>query len=264
MPNICDGLDLINKSYIARQTKGGIRYEYPFRVYPPPSGFIRGTFDQGFMDVIIGLLRRLISKAKTGGRVQMDAIELRAAIFSIRANIDFVRRRRRFNRRASPEAKAMFQLDNESFVQLKDKSNRVIHTLERHLKRANRTLIKDVTRDAYDLLMHAWRLHLRWMWLHIAYFKPMPPVIGPRRIRHQRDLDELTKMARSGIEGEGLESPDDQVLRKMMRLYVRSARRGREGKWTAAFLRDPQNRAYAPLILSVFVLRRLDLKEAPQ
>ncbi len=263
MSIIWQGLDLVIKSYVARQTKGGIRYEYPFQVYPPPVGFLRGAFDRELMDLIIVLWKQLKPKAKTGGRVQMDAIELRAAIFGIRANIDFVRKRRHFHRRLSLETKARFGIDDASFDQLKIRSQRVIHTLERHMKRANRTLLSAVPRDAYGLLVHAWRMHLRWMWLHIAYFKPLPPVIGPRRIRQQRDLDELMKMTRYGLEREGYQSPDDIELRRMMRLYVRSARRGREGGRTAGFLLEHKNNVTARWFLAKFVLRRLDLKESP-
>jgi hypothetical protein len=35
MSLIWPGLDLVNTSYISRQQKGGIRYEYLFRIYPP-------------------------------------------------------------------------------------------------------------------------------------------------------------------------------------------------------------------------------------
>ena len=261
---IAQGLEIIIESYVSREKKGGRRFEYPIRIYPPPSGFVRGTFDLGFMDQIIGLGRHLIPKAKTGARLQMDAIELRAAIFAIRVNIDFVRGRRHSFRRWSPELKTRFLLDDASFCQLKVKSKRVILTLERHLKRANRALLKEVPQDAFELLMIKWRLHLRWMWHHIAYFKPLPPVIGPRRVRQRRELDELMKIARIGIEGEDLESPDDKALRKMMRLYVSSARRFREREWTAQFLLDKKNSEVAPLILTAFVLERLDLKEMPK
>jgi hypothetical protein len=87
------------------------------------------------------LIRRLRDSLayKTGGRVQTDAIELRAAMFAIRANIDFVHKRRHFHRRLNLEVKARIGIDDESFDQLKIRSQRVTHTLERHMKRANRT-----------------------------------------------------------------------------------------------------------------------------
>ena len=108
---------------------------------PPPVGFPRGKFDRDLMDEIIGLWKRLKPKVKAGGRVQMDAIELRATIFSVRANLDYVRSRRYFYRCLRSEDKVVFRLDDESFDQLNIKSKRVIQTLERHVKRANRTLL---------------------------------------------------------------------------------------------------------------------------
>ena len=144
---IWPGLDLLFKSYAARQHKGGIRYEYPFWIDPPPRGFDCGTFDQEMMDEILGLWKRLRPKAKAGGRVQMDTIELRATIFAIRANIDFVRKRRHDHRRLDPETRARFMIDDKSYDQLKIKSQRVICSLERHMKRANRVLLKSVIRE---------------------------------------------------------------------------------------------------------------------
>jgi hypothetical protein len=91
MSVIWPGLDLLIKLYVARQTKGGIRYEYPFRIYPPPSDFDRGTFSQEMMDKVSALWKRLRPKSKTGGRVQMDTVEIRPAIFAVRAYEDYLR-----------------------------------------------------------------------------------------------------------------------------------------------------------------------------
>jgi hypothetical protein len=260
---IWPGLDLLFKSYAARQHKGGIRYEYPFRVYPPPGGFDRGKFDQNVMDEILDLWKRLRPKAKAGGRVQMDPIELRAAIFAIRANIDFVRKRRHDLRRLDHATKAKFMIDDESFDQLKIRSQRVIGSLERHMKRANRVLLKLVTREQYTALMNAWKAHLRWMQLHIAYFRPLPKIIRGRRIRQQREIDELMEMAVRGLQKEGYVPPDLKELRRMVRLYVRSARRGREGDCTPRFLLDGSRGVSYCWYLAKFILRRLDLKELP-
>jgi hypothetical protein len=263
MSVISPGLDLLFQSYAARQHKGGIRYEYPFRIYPPPGGFYRGEFDQNLRDNILDLWKRLRPKMKAGGRVQMNTIELRATIFAIRANIDFARKSRHDLRRLDPETKARFLLDDESYDQLKIKSQRVICSLECHMKRANRLLLKSVTQEQYKVLMNAWTAHLRWMRLHIAYFKPLPKVIRGRRIRQQHDLDDLTQMALRGLQKEGYVPPDLKELRRMMRLYVRSARRGREGDWTPRFLLSGSRGVSYCWYLAKFILRRLELKELP-
>ncbi len=259
MSIIWQGLDRIIKSYVARATKGGIRYEYPFQIHPPPVGFSRGKFDRGFMDEIIGLWKRLKPKAKTGGRVQMDAVELRASIFSIRANLDYVRSRRHSYRRLKSEDKDVIRLDDDSFGQLKIRSQRVIHTLERHAKRANRTLLKSVPRDAYGLIMDAWRLHLRWMRLHIAYFKPL--TMKGLKGKQQKMLKELMEMAVVAIENDGFEQPDRSKLWQIMRLYASSARRSREGIHNIHYMVRNKHLAEPRVYLVDFILKRLKLKE---
>ena len=134
------GLDLIITLRKERNIKGGIRFEYPFRMYPPPAGFDRGAFDQEMMDEILALWERLHPKSQTGGRMQMKAVELRAAIFAIQANISYVRRRRNDCGTKSPAPKNEPLIDDQSFEQLKIESKRVIHSLERRMKRANNAL----------------------------------------------------------------------------------------------------------------------------
>jgi hypothetical protein len=255
------GLDRVIRSYNSRRRQGGSRNAYPFRIYPPPSGFDRGTFDREFMDMVVALGRRLYAKVKAGGRVQMDAIELRAGIFAIRANVDFYRQRRRYQRRLSPQEKIEVLLDDESFGRLKIRSQRVILTLERHMKRANRALAKSITPDRYAAIANAWKAHLLWMWLHIAYFKPMVRVIHGRRIQQQQTIDTLMKMAASGIRSEGYQPPDDKELRRIVRLYVRSARRGREGFYSAAYLLNHKQLFTMNRYIGQFVLDCLPLKE---
>jgi hypothetical protein len=43
------------------------------------------------MDQMVALWKRLHPRAKTGGRTQMNAIEARAAILSMRVNLDWWR-----------------------------------------------------------------------------------------------------------------------------------------------------------------------------
>jgi hypothetical protein len=256
MSIIWEGLDRIIKFYVARGTKGGIRFEYPFRIYPPPVGFSRGKFDQNFMDEIIGLRKRLKPKAKAGGRVQMDAVELRASIFSVRANLDYMRSLQYYNPRLKSEKEAALK-------QLNIKSQRVIHTLERHAKRANRSLLKSVPRDAYDLVMDAWRLHLRWMRLYIVYFKPlrMRGRIKGSKGKQQKMLEELMQMAKVAIENDGFEQPESSELWRIMRLYARSARRGREGIHGVHYMVRNKHFAEPRVYLVDFIHKRLTLKE---
>lgn len=264
MSIIWPGLDLIFKSYRTRVAKGKTPYAYPFQMYPPSGGFKRGTFSQFMMDKFVALCEQPRSKAKSGGRVEMDTIELRATIFAIRAYIDFVRGGRHLHRRSVSKLKALLLLDDQSFDKLKTKSKRVIHTLERHLKRANRALQKSDPPEAFALLMHDWKDHLIWMRLHIAYFKPPPLVVKGRKIQQQRILDELMKMAEHGIRNEDHQPPEAKELRRMMRLYVRSARRGREGDYDVPYTLRHKNYFKANRHVGMFVLDRLKVKELPK
>jgi hypothetical protein len=96
------------------------------------------------MAKIVALWKRLDSNAKSGGRVAMDTIELRATIFAIRANIDSVRYRKHLHHRSNRDMKTPLRIDDETLERLKISSKRVILTLERHLKRANRALQKSI------------------------------------------------------------------------------------------------------------------------
>ena len=263
MSVIWPGLDLLAKSYVAKRDTKHTLYESPFRIYPPPRGFDRGIFQPQIMNQIVDLRKRLRAKARVGGRVQMDAIEIRAAIYSVRVNLSYWRRERYVRRGWSYELKRRYELDAESLDLLKIRSQRVIRSLERYMKRANRSLLKSATRDGYAAIMFDWKGHLRWMHLHIAYFKPLPPVIRSRKLRHQKILESLMVLADRGLQNEGFEPPKWRELRKMMRLYVRSDRRCREG-FTTRFLMENFGRLYAASYLARFVLRRLTLKELPR
>jgi hypothetical protein len=201
---------------------------------------------------------------KTGGRVKMDTFELRGMIFAIRANTDWFRKRMHILRRNSPEAKTFFQLDDESFRQLNARSRRVILTLERHMKRANRALAKAVTPEEYALQMNAWKAHLRSMWLHIAYFKPMSPVVRGRKAEKQKALDELMQMAADGVRDEGFQPPEESELRRMMRLFAASTRRGRQGYYSVSYVLHHKGDLTTNRYLGSFVLDRLNRKELPK
>lgn len=97
-------------------------------------------------------------------------------------------------------------------------------------------LITEIGKEQYAALMIAWKAHLRWMRLHIAYFKPWGKPIPGQRKRQQQSLDELMEMATHGLRNAGYQPPEEKELRHIMRLYARCARRGRQGHWTIRFL----------------------------
>jgi hypothetical protein len=86
----------------------------------------------------------------------MNATQVRAAIFSIRVNLDMWRRQKHDRRRWDPAEKVRWGIDEHTLRELRAKSQRVIRTLERHLKRANRRLRAAVTHNEYEALLKAW------------------------------------------------------------------------------------------------------------
>lgn len=261
MSIIWPGLDFLTKSFIVRTSKGSSPHAYPFRMYQLPSAFNRGTFNNSLMARIVSLWKRLNPRAKSGGRVAMNSIELRATIFAVRVHVDFVRGQMHFPRKPSSESNAQLPVDKESFDRLRVRSKRVILTLERHLKRANRTFPKSIPRSLFAMEIRDWRSHLRWMRLHIAYFKPVRPMVFGQKTRQQKILDELMRMAEHGIRIEGYQSPGAEELRRMMRMYVSSARRGREGLFDIGYVLHQKPDFNAKLHLGNFVIKRLKLKE---
>lgn len=106
---------------------------------------------------------------------------------------------------------------------------RTIRSLERYLKRSNRLLLALMGNPEYDATLTMWQQHVRWMRLNLVYFKPLPPIIRPKQ-RQQKVLDLLTEMAIRGLKNEGYAPPEPRELRRVVRLYVRSSNRGREGR----------------------------------
>jgi hypothetical protein len=255
------GIDQISRSYQARLRDGISPFSYPFRIYPLPRDFDRGSFNQPFMDNILCLGERWITKTKTRKSVQMDTFQLRAAVFAIRAYIDFARLLRRQNRSSGLEVKARLHIDDKSFAQLKAKSQSVIHSLERHMKRANRALMTTVGKKQFTELTVAWKAHLRWMRLRVAYCKPWAKPDPNLRKQQQRNIDDLVQMAKRGLRNAGYQAPEENDLRHIIRLYARYARGGRQGHWTVRFMLANKASFTSTYYLAQFVIERSKLKE---
>jgi hypothetical protein len=99
-------------------------------------------------------------------------------------------------------------------------------------------------------------MHLRLVW-----FKPLRSIISSRRIRQQQDLDELMKMAERGLQNAGYQPPEAPELRRMMRLFARSARRFREGGYFVRTMLEKKTNFTNTWYLGQFVLDRLTLEE---
>lgn len=258
---IWPGIDFVAKSYSSHRDKKKSLYCYPFRLRPPAPGFDKGRFDPELMNMVMNLWKRLRKKANKGGRFQFNSIEIRIAIFAVRVNGDWMRRQKYDGRKLNQKAKKLLGIDAESLKKLKEGSARVIRTLERHMKRADYKLLSLIPRNQHNLLVRAWKAHLRWMRLCLAYFKPLLPILlVGRKTANQRVLDELEGIAASGIREAGYRVPEQPELRRLMRLYARSLRRGREGIGIRYILTHANGSGTKRLLYS-FVDRRIELKE---
>jgi hypothetical protein len=281
MSVIWPGLDLILKAHITRREKRRVLYAYPFDLYPLPRGYYIGTYNVALMNQIIALWNALRTKSTTGGRVQMNAIQVRAAIFAVRVNQGLWRRRNNDVRRRNADTKRMSTeinrmnveaghvnteikksrcVDEENLEPLRNKSQRVLRSLERHMKQANRHFLTLVPRDEYAALMDAWRKHLRWMRLRLVYFTPLRPATQGGKHLHQIILDKLGEMAEHGLRSKGYQPPDAKELRRIMRLYVQYARRGREYNYTLPTLMQREQSFIRTNHLAHFVLDRVVLE----
>ena len=254
---IAPGLEQLVGSYRVHEEKGTSPFAYPFRIYPPPRGFDRGTFDKDIMEKILSLAGTVKAIRNRGRGTEIDTLQLRATAFAIRTHIDFVRSVRRQQRGRASEVKVALHVDGKSVAQLKTKAKAVIHALERHQKRANRALIREVGKKQYIERMLAWKAHLRWMRLHIAYYKSWARPVHGRRKRQQRDLDELAEMAELAVRGEDHRAPGKKRLRNLMRLYARYSRSGRQGYWSVRSLLENKDTYRAQWMLAQFVIKRL-------
>ena len=260
MSVIWPGLHFLVLAFLRREKFGTCEFAYPFRVCPLPRGFDDGTYRPAMMDRIRALRIRMKPLATTGGRVEMTAIDIRAAIFAARINLQLLRRKVHDARRKDAKTKRTLGLDRAAIKKRKQQTGPVIKSLERDLKRATRSSLKITPRAEFAQMSKEWRSHLCWMKFHLAYFKLVRVVKG-RGIVHRMVIDQLTAIAEKAIRYEGFEIPDSRELRQVIRLYVRYSRRGRIGTFHFRYMLQNGQRRAAQEFLFEFVKKRIKLKE---
>jgi hypothetical protein len=236
MSVIWPGLEILIKSYVCHRDKKPVEYRYPFRLHPPDPAFNRGTYNGDLMERVLALYSHLHPKTEVGGRVRLDAVQVRAAIFAVRVTLAFARKKKHDWRRYTPRTKIVLGVDQKSLQTTQRRGGRAIASLERYMKRANRQLRSSTDDDAYRLLAAAWQQHLRWVRLHLVYFKPLPPIFRGKKGRYQDVIDELVEIALRGLRNKSVEPPELRELRRLMRMFAHSARRGREGYHSISYL----------------------------
>lgn len=132
---------------------------------------------------------------------------------------------------------------------------RVISSLERELKRARRTYAADMGEDAYKQMRAAWLEHLRWIRMHLVYFRRLRVNTQPRKV-HKMIVDYGYERARSGLFARDLQPPEDRDLRRLVRLALRYIRRGRIRLFMQNLL---NNETFAARFFADFIEDRRDL-----
>jgi hypothetical protein len=261
MSVIWPGLNFIVLALLTREKTGTCEFAYPFQVFPLPRGFDEGAYRSAMMDRIRALWIRMKPIATTGGRVEMNSIDIRAAIFAVRINLQLLRRKVHDARRKDAKTKRTLGLDSAAIKKRKQQTQPVIKSLERNLKCATRTSLKIVPPSEFAKMSKEWQSHLRWMKFHLAYFKPVPLVRG-RRFVHLRVIDRLIAIAEQAIGREGFEVPDPRELRDVVRLFVRYSRRGRIWKFHFRYILENSQQREAQEFLFEFVQKRIKLRKA--
>jgi len=262
MAIIWPGLDLIAKNYFMHVSTGESPNSYPFRTLPLPQGYDSGTWRQEFMDRIVALWKRLEPKKKLGGRVRLNFIELRVAALSARVTLKLKRMEAYGARKWSPESKRRRRLDRPAIVKFGVQTQRVIQSLERNMKKANRRFLSMYSQSEFRTLSKYWRSHLRWIRFHLTFFKSHRSLTGGYRKLYQLQIDTLVQIANEALLADGYELPDSRELRRAIRLFIQSSRRGRRGSYNHRFLLEHPSNPLGRSRLVDFIERRLELKEA--
>jgi hypothetical protein len=214
------------------------------------------------MDRIVALGNRLKPQAKTGGRVRMNFVELRVAALSARVTFKLKRMEAHDARKWDAATKRRHRLDREAIAQFEARTQRVIKSLEREMKRANRRFLSENSQSEFRTLSKNWLSHLRWIRFHLAFFKPLRSLTGGLRKFYQRHIDILVQIAKEALSANGYELPDSRELRRVIRLFSISSRRGRREIFNHRFLLDNPLDWIGRSRLVDFIERRLELKEA--
>lgn len=257
---IWPGLDLIVQNYLIRIRTGESPNSYPFRILPLPQGYDSGIWRQELMDRIVALWERLGPK-KAGGRVRMNFIELRAAVLSARITLKLRRVEAYGARQWNAATKRRFRLDRASIMKFEARTQRVIKSLERKMKQANRRFLSLNSQFDFRDQSKKWQAYVRWIRYRLAFFKSIRSLMGGQRKLYQLQIDILVQIATEALLAEGYEATAPRELRRVVRMYIHSSRRGRFGAFNHRFLIENPSDWIGRSRLADFIESRLQLKE---
>ena len=241
---IWPGITHIISSYATYKETGNSTYSYPFRVHPLSErarpGQDPGVFQSRLMQVILDLWVKLKKTELKRARLTLNFIDFSICLLSVRIGRDYKR------------------------LQWKKKPSRierrlaasVIMSLERHLKRARRAYAAEAGEQAYKEMRVQWVAHLRWVRMHLAYFRSIRVTKQPRKLQ-QAIVNECYERAWQGLVKRDYEPPPSKELRHLVRLALWNIRWGLSSITSIMSLLKSDE--FAELFLAEFVLDRLDL-----
>lgn len=236
----------LNRMVLAYMTfrETGSADGYPFQVHPlatiPRPGLSPGVFTAGFMEIITDLWAKLKGGRSKRIRLKLNFLQISACILAVRIGKDY--QRLRLKRTISAEEKSA--------------ARRVISSLERELKRARRAYSAEMGEDQYMQMRACWFQHLRWIRMHLVYFRRFRVKTQRRRIE-KMIIDYGFERARAGLIVRDLEPPQARDLRRLVRLAIRYIRRGRIRLFIQNLMNNP---TFAAEFFATFIEERRDLQ----
>lgn len=257
---IWPGLDFIVRANRSRIRFGTSGTSFRSVRIPPPANLKLGSFAQDLMDHAVSLWQKLQPIAKTGGIIEMDPIDVRIALLSARLTLKLTRAGYRNGRWGSEKrSRAVVQAE---VATIRSRTRSVVRFLEKVMKQADRRFVSVQSRRKLAIRKVRWKAHLQWMKVNLLWFKPLPsPRLGSKRF-HQMIIRLLVRMAEEGIRRAGYELPDAAELRRVIRLYGLSARRGRQPVFDLPYMTSNLTNPAAQKHLMQFIRKRIELKKA--
>ncbi len=259
---IWPGLNYIICQFLTRQETGQAVTSYPFRIQPLPPGSDSGTFSAPMMDRIQQLWSKIQPIKTTGGDLQLDEFELRAAIFAARTSVKLDRRDVEKTRKQGAKTKHRVAGAKRALNKQAREKTEAVEFLETALKRASRLLASEIGAEEFKTQSKEWQSHLRWIEYHLTYFKPFRVTGTSITKLHRGWVDILVVMAKKAIAELGYETPEPAELRAVMRQYLAYSLRGRMGEYNHIFMLRNRDRSVAQMKLFDFVQERIPLLEA--
>jgi hypothetical protein len=259
---IWPGLNYIICQFLTRQDTGQAVTSYPFRIQPLPPGSDSGTFSAAMMDRFQKLWSKIQPIKTTGGDLQLDEFELRAAIFAARTSVKLERRDVQKTQKQGAKTKRRMAGAKRALNKQVRKKEEVVAFLETALKRASRLLTSEIGAEEFKTQSKEWQSHLLWIEYHLTYFKPFRTTELSITKLHRGWVEILVGIAEKAIAELGYELPEPAELRAAMRQYLAYSLRGRMGEYDHIFMLRNSASSVAQMKLFDFVNERIALREA--